>query len=127
MEWALAIIFSLAAVLLCVSLWMMRKDSSDQREQIDMYFVSMLEENRRLQEQLRKVELDGHITVQQTNALPMDSKERELLRELLDLALRGYSVRTMAEKTGLKEGEINGLLAPYTSARRRDSDVSNVG
>jgi hypothetical protein len=126
MELALAILFGSAAILLILSLVSMKRSSKVQKEQVDTYYVSMLEETSKLQEQIRRIELDGEITAQEAGISGMDSKERALLRELLDLHKRGYTIKSMASKTRLAETEIEQLLSPYISSKNGRRNVSHV-
>jgi hypothetical protein len=126
MELALAILFGSAAILLILSLVSMKRSSKVQKEQVDTYYVSMLEETSKLQEQIRRIELDGEITAQEAGISGMDSKERALLRELLDLHKRGYTIKSMASKTRLAETEVEQLLSPYISSKNGRRNVSHV-
>jgi hypothetical protein len=126
MELALAILFGSAAVLLILSLISMKRASKVQKEQVDTYYVAMLEETSKLQEQIRNIELDGEITAQEAGIIGTDSKERALLRELLDLHKRGYTIKSMSSKTRLTETEIEQLLSPYISSKNGRRNVSHV-
>jgi hypothetical protein len=127
MEMALAILFGSATILLILSLASMKRASKVQKEQVDTYYVAMLEETSKLQEQIATMQLDGEITAQEAGIVGMDSKERALLRELLDLHKRGYTIKSMASKTRLTETEIEQLLAPYISSTKERGNVSHVG
>ncbi|WP_053362925.1 hypothetical protein [Bacillus sp. FJAT-27251] len=126
MEMALAILFGSATILLILSLASMKRASKVQKEQVDTYYVAMLEETSKLQEQIAKMQLDSEITAQEAGIVGMDSKERALLRELLDLHKRGYTIKSMASKTRLTETEIEQLLAPYISSKEGRRNVSHV-
>ncbi|KKK37134.1 hypothetical protein WQ57_15525 [Mesobacillus campisalis] len=126
MEMALAILFGSATILLILSLASMKRASKVQKEQVDTYYVAMLEETSKLQEQIAKMQLDGEITAQEAGIVGMDSKERALLRELLDLHKRGYTIKSMSSQTRLAENEIEQLLAPYVSSKKERRNVSHV-
>lgn len=126
MELALAILFGSAAILLILSLVSMKRASKEQKEQVDTYYVAMLEETSKLQEQIRTLELDGEITAAEAGIIGPESKERALLRELLDLHKRGYTIKSMSTKTSLTEAEIEQLLEPYISSNNGRGNVSHV-
>ncbi|MCM3585865.1 hypothetical protein M3182_08925 [Mesobacillus maritimus] len=125
MEWAIAILFGTAAVLLIVSFVKTKQSSQVEQREIDTVYVSLMEEINKLQEQLRNVELDAEITAQEAQIIGIHTKERVLLRELLDLYKRGYTMEGIAEKTQLNEKEVEYLLAPYMAAKSERRKVAN--
>jgi hypothetical protein len=125
MEWALAIIFSVAILLLLASYFRMRKTSKAEQREIDSVYVSLMEEVNKLQEQIRILELDAEISAYEAKIIEIDSKERLLLRELLDFYKRGYTIEGIADKVQLNENEINYLLAPYMSSKAERRNVAN--
>ncbi len=127
MEWALAILFSTAVILLIVSFIKAKNSSKLEQREIDSVYVSLMEEVNKLQEQLRAVELDAEITAQEARVLGVNSKERVLLRELLDLYKRGYTLEGIADKTQLNEKEVEYLLAPYMTSKIERRKVANEG
>lgn len=127
MEWALAILFSTAVILLIVSFIKARNSSKVEQREIDSVYVSLMEEVNKLQEQLRTVELDAEITAQEARVIGANSKERVLLRELLDLYKRGYTLEGIADKTQLNEKEVEYLLAPYMALKNERRKVANEG
>ncbi|MBY0098597.1 hypothetical protein [Mesobacillus maritimus] len=125
MEWALGILFGTAVILLIVSFIKTGQAKKVEQREIDAVYVSLMEEMNKLQEQLRVVELDAEITAQEARILGINSKERILLRELLDLYKRGYTLEGMAAQTQLNEKEIEYLLAPYKASKIERRKVAN--
>jgi hypothetical protein len=117
MEWVLAILFGTAALLLILSFFKTRQSSKAEIQKIDMIHMSVMEEIDKLQLQMRNMELDGEITAQELGIQVSLTKERLLLRELLDLYKRGYSIESMAVKKQLNHNEIEQLLAPFLSSK----------
>lgn len=125
MEWALASLFGIAAVLLILSYFNIRKSAKTEQQEINSVYVSLMEENNKLQEQIRILELDAEITACEAKIISIQSKERQILRELLDLYKRGYTIDGIAEKVQLNENEIKYLLAPYMGIKSEGSKVAN--
>ena len=112
MEWALVILFGVAILLLILSFFK-TKQSSKVDERIEGISLNFMEEVHQLQEQIRNIELDAEITAQQAGVLAASSEQRLLLREVLDLHKRGYSLDSIAVKKQLSQSEIERLLRPY--------------
>jgi hypothetical protein len=125
MEWALAILFVIAALLLIVSFIKTRQSSKADNQKIDMIHMSVMEEIDKLQVQMRNIELDGEIIAKEAGIQTIPTKERLLLRELLDLYKRGYSIESMALKKKLTADEIEQLLAPYVSPKDEGRILAN--
>jgi hypothetical protein len=125
MEWALAILFGAAALLLVLSFFKTRHSSKVEQQKIDMIHISVMEEINRLQEQIRNVELDGEIIAKEAGIQEIPNKERLLLRELLDLYKRGYNIEGIAAKKQLSENQVEHSLAPYISSKDKRRKVAN--
>jgi hypothetical protein len=117
MGWAIAILFGSAVVLLILSFIKTTQTNSKLEQQIEHVSISVLNEVHELEKQLRNIQLDAEITAQQAGAAPAASEERELLREMLDLYKRGYSVESIAGKTKLKPNEVERMLAPFMAQK----------
>ncbi|WP_421384037.1 hypothetical protein ACOJQI_05635 [Bacillus salacetis] len=113
MGWVIAILFGSAVVLLILSFIKTTQSKSQLEYQIEHSSISLMNEIHELQKQIRNIELDAEITAKQAGAIEMDSQERLMLREVLDMHKRGYSVDSIAEKTELNPHEVERLLAPY--------------
>jgi hypothetical protein len=125
MEWAIASLFGLAAVLLILSYFNTRKSARAEQREINSVYVSLMEENNKLLERIRQLELDAEITAYEANVIGINSTERIVLRELLDLYKRGYTIEGIAEKVQLNEKEIQYLLAPYMGLKSERRKVAN--
>ncbi len=124
MELALAILFGVAIILLILSLFK-RDQSGKTEQQIEQFSISFMEEIHQLQNQIRNIELDAEIAAQEPSLQPRSAKQKLLLREVLDLYRRGYSIEGIAAKTELSKDEIEGLLAPYMETRNERRKVAN--
>ncbi|RSK25895.1 hypothetical protein EJF36_02745 [Bacillus sp. HMF5848] len=122
MEWVLATLFIVAVVLLGVSFVMKRQTDQAEQRKVDTMYINVMEEINKLQTQMNKVELDGEITAQQVG---VTLHEREMLRELLDLYKRGYSLQSMAEKTQMSVRDVEQLLAPFNSSIRERGKIAH--
>ena len=94
-------------------------------QQIEELSYSFTNEMKQLQEQIRNMELDAEITAQEAGILPGTSKQRLLLREVLDLYKRKYSFESIAQRTQLTPYEVEHLLTPYLKAKDEGSNVTN--
>lgn len=122
MEWALAILFGVAVLLLILSFFKTTSKADQQIEQVSLTFMGEVSQ---LQQQIRDIEIDAEITAQEAGILKASSKERLLLREVLDLHKRGYSSESIATKKQLSTYEIERLLAPYIKTKGERGKVAN--
>ncbi|MBS4200539.1 hypothetical protein KHA93_12950 [Bacillus sp. FJAT-49732] len=125
MEWVLAILFGAAVLLLILSFIKSMKSSSNLEKQIDQLSYSLMDDVHQLEQKVRNLEIDAEITAQEAGVLPGSSKQRLLLRDVLDLHKRGYSFDSIAAKKQLPKNEIDRLLAPYIKAKDERSKVAN--
>lgn len=121
MEWTLALLFGAAVVLLILSFIKSKQSKQEAEQQMEQFTISFLKELNQLQEKVQNVELDTEIISQKTGL----SKQRLLLREVIDLHRRGYSLESIAEKNKMSENEIKRLLAPYINSKDERSEVVN--
>ncbi|MBS4207485.1 hypothetical protein [Bacillus sp. FJAT-50079] len=127
MEWVLAILFGTAILLLIVVFVKEKQSSLKTDKEVDQLTFSVMDEVHQLQEQIRKLEIDGEITVQEAGLLAIDSEYRLQLRTLLYLYKRGYSIETIAEKQQLTVDEVTSLLSPYMKEKDEGRMVANEG
>ncbi|MGM0846346.1 MAG: hypothetical protein ACQEUT_15325 [Bacillota bacterium] len=121
MGWTLAILFGSAVVLLILSFIKTKQSKSLLEQQIEHSSISLMNEVHELQKQIRNIELDAEITAKQAGAMEASAKERLLLRELLDMHKRGYSLESIALKNGLQPHEVEMMLAPYKARKMERS------
>lgn len=122
MEWTLAILFIAAAILLITSVIKAKQISKSEQREIDVIHLSVMEEIAQLQKQIRHLELDIEILEKQTG-VQLASKDRVVLREVLDLHRRKYSVETIAAQKKLTQAEVEEMLAPYLTGKEERRSV----
>ena len=125
MEWTIVILFAAAILLLILSFVKTKQSSKTVDQQIEELSYSFTNEMKQLQQQIRNMELDAEITAQEAGILPGTSKQRILLREVLDLYKRKYSFESIAQRTQLTPYEVEHLLTPYLKAKDEGSNVTN--
>lgn len=125
MEWALAILFAAAVVLLILSFYQSGKSSSRLEQQIDQLTFSLMEEVYTLQQQIKSLEIDAEITAKEAGKEIISYEERLLLRELIDLQRRGYSFEGIANEKQISIDEAERLLAPYIKQKDERSKAGN--
>ncbi|RID89509.1 hypothetical protein D1953_00875 [Peribacillus asahii] len=123
MAWALAILFGVAVILFILSFT--KTDSPKVEDHLEKISLTFGEEVNQLQEKIRTLEIDAEITAQEAGILAASSEQRILLREVLDLHKRGYSVESIAMKTGKNTNEIERLIAPYVNTKQERGSVAN--
>lgn len=121
MVWALAILFAIATILLIFSLIKIKQTTIKEQREIDHIYLSMVKEIDGLKKQIRNLELDLEIITEHPNYKEMPVSKRTLLREILDLYKRGYSIQGIADEVQLTENEVEMLLTPYSSGKKERS------
>ena len=101
------------------------RTSSKVEQHIDLLSSSFNDEVYQLQQKIRNIELDAEITAQEAGILSGSSKQRILLRDVLDLHKRGYSFESIATQKKLTKNEIENLLAPYIKTKEERGKVAN--
>jgi low affinity Fe/Cu permease len=117
MEWALVILFGVAAVLLILSYALTKKAKKAEQRELELYSISFMEEINKLQQQIRNLELDNEILKNQVGIDTTDTEQHELLRDVLDLYKIGYSVSSIATEKNISEIEVQGMLSPFTKQK----------
>ena len=112
MEWTLAILFVASAILLITSLVKAKKTSKSEQREIDVIHLSVMEEIADLQKQMRNLELDLEI-LEKEAGVQVSSKDRAVLREVIDLYRRKYSLESIAAQKKLTQAEVEEMLSPY--------------
>ena len=123
MEWTLATLFTVAVLLLILSFVKSMQSAKIANQQIDQIAINFSNEINQLQQKIRNMEIDAEITAQQTGILAGSSEEMLLLREVIDLNKRGYSLKNIAAKYQRSEDEIEVLLGPYMKTKSERSQV----
>ncbi len=123
MGWTIVILLLIAIALLVVSFVKNNQNEKSIEQQIDQMTYTFKDEIYQLQQNLRNVEIDGEITAHESK-IAISSADRNLLRELLNLQRRGYSIETIASKKQLSIEEIERLIAPFVKKNERGEGVS---
>ncbi|OCA90019.1 hypothetical protein F7984_04610 [Pradoshia sp. D12] len=125
MNIALIILFSTAVVLLLIAFMKMKKQTKEEKRQLESYYAVMLDETNKLQEQINRLELNAEVTAQEAGIMTHHSEERQAMVKMLDLYKRGYSTKSIASMHKLTEEEVVELLAPYEGPSQRRRKVAN--
>ncbi len=125
MEWAIAILFVVSIVLLIMSFRKSKDTSKAFEKQIEETSFTFMDEINKLQQQIRQLELDAEITVQEAGIHVGTSSYRQLLREILEMHRRGYSFDSIATKKQMNTDEVIQLLTPYIKSKDEGGKVAN--
>jgi hypothetical protein len=125
MEWAIALLFAAAVVLLILSFSKNNQTSKSFEKQLEETTFTYMEEINKLQEQIRNMELDSEIIAVQAGFMNGSGQQRILYREILDLYKRGYSAESIALKKQLSVDEIEQLLSPFKQLSNEGSNVAH--
>lgn len=124
MEWALAILLAAAVVLLILSFYISSKTTQEQKRENEVLSATFIKEVNQLQEQISNVELDLEIIAHEVG-LKSSSEQRSVLREVIDLHRRNYSLKTIAAKTNLSENEIEKMIEPFKTTKQKRGNVDD--
>jgi TolA-binding protein len=117
MGWVIAILFGTAVVLLILSFIKTTQSKSQLEQQMEHVSISVRNEVHELEMQIRNMQLDAEITAQQSGAMEASSEERLMLRAILDMHKRGYSIESIASQKQLPSTEVERMLTPYMSRK----------
>ncbi|OIJ17671.1 hypothetical protein BKP37_02795 [Anaerobacillus alkalilacustris] len=120
MEWALAILFGAAVLLLVLSFYNNKQVRKAEERGIEQFSITIMKEVQQLEKQIRKVELDTEIIKKETGIQVSFSSEHRLLQEVLDLYKSGYSIEGIAAEKKVTENEITLLLAPFMETTKKE-------
>jgi hypothetical protein len=124
MEWTLACLFGISALLLIVSIKKNRNASKEEQKGIDLVHVSLMKEINDIQETIRNIELDIEVVMKEAGS-QLSPQEKLFMREVLDLYKRDYSMASIAEKKQVPVSEIEELLAPFQTLKNERRKVAN--
>jgi hypothetical protein len=125
MEWTLVVLFIISAFLLVFSLVKTYRDSKAQHKEIDLIHVSLMKEINSIQDSIRDIELDIEVVTNEAG-IQLSADEKLLVREVIDLYRRNYSIESIAEKKQVSENEIEQLLTPYLTSKDEGGLVANA-
>ncbi|MGG3466898.1 hypothetical protein ABES02_05070 [Neobacillus pocheonensis] len=124
MEWTLAGLFVISALLLIFSILKSTRAAKVEHNQIDMIHISTMKEINSLQESIRNLELDNEVLIKEAG-IHLSSEEKILKREVLDLYMRNYSLESIAEMKQVEINEIEKIVAPYQEMKDEGRKVVN--
>ncbi|MCM3003524.1 hypothetical protein [Priestia koreensis] len=117
----IAILFAVAIILLLLSFRRTRQSHSQMEQNLEQMTLSFGREVNDLQDRIREVELDSVITAHQSNAWDLDSEDRIVLREMLDMNKRGYSYESISRKIKkFSPEQVEDLLSPYDKKKKEE-------
>lgn len=116
MEWTLAILFGLSIILLLISVARAGKVAKNNQKEIDTIHLALTDEINDIKDKIQNLDYDIEIMFQEGN-INLTKEKRLMIRKILDLYTRKYSIQTIAEKTMLSEKEVEEILAPYLSGK----------
>lgn len=112
MAWTIILLISVAIILLIMSYVLSKQTFLKEQQESKALYAALMKELQQIKLQNRKIELDIEILAQE-DAIKSTTEQRLLMREVLDLHRRQYSIETIAAKTGLNEKAIESMIAPY--------------
>ncbi len=124
MEWTLAGLFTISALLLIISILKAHHVSKVAHNEIDMVHISNMKELNLIQELIRNMELDLEVMMKESG-IELSSEERLLKRDVLDLYKRNYTVEGIAEKKQVSVSEIEQMIAPFRKTKDEGRIVAN--
>ncbi|KQL53956.1 hypothetical protein AN964_10900 [Heyndrickxia shackletonii] len=124
MEWTLAILFVVSALLLIISIIMTRRASKAEQKGIDMVHLSVMDDINNMQDSIRNLEFDIEIMMKEAG-IQLSSEKRAIMREVLDLYKRKYSIESIAAQKQVSENEIKQILSSYLGSKDEGGKVAN--
>lgn len=124
MEWTLAILFIVSALLLIISIIMTRRASKAEQKGIDMVHLSVMDDINNLQDSIQNLEFDIEIIMKEAG-IQLSSENRAFMREVLDLYKRKYSIESIAAQKQVPENEIKQILSSYLGIKDEGGKVAN--
>lgn len=124
MEWTLAGLLGISALLLMISISKSSRASKVEHNEIDQVHISIMKEINAIQESVRNVELDIEV-VMKDPGIQLSSEEQLFMHDVLDLYKRNYSIESIAGMKQVPESEIEKLLAPYQKLKEERRKVAN--
>lgn len=122
MVWVVAALFLISAGLFLYSYLQNKQALKIEQREIDTIYMTMTDEINKLQTQMRKLELENEVF---TQASGMVKEELHLVRDMLDLYKRGYTIEGIAGKMNIDQQKVEELLTPYMSAKNEGRKVAN--
>lgn len=125
MAWTLAGLFGISVLLLIFSIMRSSQTAKKEHNQIDLIHISTMKEINALQESVRNIELEIEVVMKEAG-IQLSSEEKRLMREVLDLYRRSYSIESIAEMKQVPVNKIEQILAPYQQVKGEGRKVTNA-
>lgn len=124
MEWTLALLFVISILLLFISLGSTRRNAKKEQNEIDMIHMALMKEINDMQGAIRNIELDLEVIAKEAG-VQLSDDEKLLMREILDLYKRKYSIESIAEKKQVSVSKIEQLLTPHLTSKDERRKAAN--
>ncbi|MED1201697.1 hypothetical protein [Heyndrickxia acidicola] len=125
MEWTLAILFAVSALLLIVSMARTRKAAKAEQKEIDMVHMSVMTDINEMRESLRNMELDLEV-ISREAGVQLSTNDRIFIRDVLDLYKRKYSIENIAAQKQVSENDIRQVIARYETKEERGKVANEI-
>ena len=124
MEWTLAVLFIISAVLLVFSILKSSHALKIEQKQVDQIHISTMKEINALQDSIRNLELDIEVVMEEAG-IQLTVEEKQFRREVLDLFKRNYSVSSIADMKQVAVSQIEQILIPFKRGKDERRKVAN--
>ncbi len=122
MEWTLAGLFVLSAVLLIISIYKSSHAAKVEQNEVNLIHISTMKEINAIQDTIRNIGLDIEVVMKETG-VQLSSEEQVFMREVLDLYKRNYSIESIAGMKQVSESQIEQMLAPYQQLKNDEEGL----
>lgn len=122
MVWVIAALFLISAGLFIYSYLQNKQALKIEQREIDTIYMTMTDEINKLQTQIRKLELENEVFTQVSGIV---KEELHLVRDMLDLYKRGYTIEGISGKMNIEQQKVEELLTPYMSSKSEGRKVAN--
>lgn len=124
MGWTLAGLCVISALLLIYSIAKSTKATKKEHQAIDLVHIEVMKDINALQESIQNIKLDLEVVMKEAG-VQSTPDEILLMREILDLYKRNYSIESIAAMKQVSEEEIKLRLAPYLTSKGERRKVAN--
>ena len=111
-------------MLLILSFYISSKTTQEQKRENEVLSATFIKEVNQLKEQISSIELDLEIIAHEAK-INSSSEQRIVLREVIDLYRRKYSLKTIAAKTNLSENEIEKMIEPFKTIKPKRGNIAD--
>ncbi|MDF2855370.1 MAG: hypothetical protein K0Q87_1221 [Neobacillus sp.] len=122
MEWTLAGLFVVSALLLIVSIYKSSHAAKVEHNEVNQIHISTMKEINAIQDSIRNIGLDIEVVMKESG-IKLSSEEQVFMREILDLYKRNYSIESIAGMKQVSESQIEQMLAPYQQLEKDEGGL----